>query len=138
MIAHPEPDEPDGTERGTHGDLPSFLTLTVFFRPETCSDADVASGRAHLRAARALLMRIVREHALLRHARTTGIRLSFDDPVLTGRQPPDRFDHVVCRLDGSVARGEPGRFQADFYLGVDAVAAVSIDVRTGATSNGVV
>ncbi|MFO7544064.1 MAG: hypothetical protein R6W77_01055 [Trueperaceae bacterium] len=127
MIEHPDPET---RQLEARGDLPSTLTLTVFFPSGSCSDADVASGKAYRRAARALLMRIVREHALLRHARTAGVRLRFGAPVLGGKEPRARFDHVVGRLDGSVARGEPGRFRADFFRGVDAVGTVSIAVHT--------
>jgi len=136
-----EPPEVDGTPiggRDARGDLPSTLTLTVFFPSASCSDADVARGKAHRRAARTLLMRMVREHAMVRHARAVGVRLRFGAPVLAGSEPPARFDHVVGRLDASVARGEPGHFRADFFYGVDAVATVSIPVHTEAPAPGAV
>lgn len=135
MIEHAGP---DAKKSEVHGDLPSMLTLTVFFPSGSCSDADLASGKAHRRAARALLMRIVREHALLRHARAAGVRLRFGAPVLDRQEPPARFDHVVGRLDGRVARGEPGRFRADFYRGEDAVGTASIAVMTGTSPASVV
>lgn len=120
----PEPRAPRAAKRP-----PAMLTLTVFYPSGSCSPEDAASGAAQLRAARVLLMRLMREHALLRHARSAGVRLRFDPPELADALPLGRFDHAVGRLEAHVARGVSGRFEARFYRGVDETCRVSIGVR---------
>lgn len=108
--------------------LPAALTLTVFLPPDACCDEAVADGRAHRRVARRLLLRILREHELLRRARAGGLRVRPGRPKLHGVAGDGRFDHVVGRLDTRLIRGRPGRFQASFHRGVDQVARVTITV----------